>query len=292
MRRSPGAPLALAVLALCAAAACARSARNGAAPGTPADTAAAARAGSASAPGSTAGAASGAAGGLSALPDSAFPLVPVGSPLVDGARLHPDSNTLRMVLSQGGQSRQAGTMTQVLRPVTVDGRAAYLRVQIVSAPGAGDVAVDSAYVNRKTLAPIRRISRDPGRRTAYVFEGAHVVGAITDASGKTQPLDQHLDAPLFDSNPLDLVIRALPLKTGFRARLPTYEPELGGRIVVRIDVLGQDSAQDSSGHMVPAWVVEVSHGGVAGRFWIGEKRRTLLRQVAHSGPALEMRWEH
>lgn len=214
------------------------------------------------------------------------PLVRPGDGAVDGSRLRPGTSTLRVVLSRDGQQVPLGRLTEELIATRVDGRAAYLRVQTMRSPMAGTV-VDSAWLDRRTLAPLRRHSLDVGGETRLRFQGPAVQGSVHPPGDTARVLSQRFEAPVFDANPLDLVIRALPLTRGYRARLPAYDPSLGGRIVVAVRVVGSERVE-VDGRQVDAWVVEATRDDRAARFWIERDGRAVLGQRTEPGPGIQV----
>ncbi len=216
------------------------------------------------------------------------PLLLPGSAAVDGNRLSPGTDTLHVRVRQGDQRLEIATMTQELTAVRRDGRPAWLRVQRMVSSVAPTV-IDSAWVDRATLAPIERRSHDSREDAAYSFRGRVVDGSVRSADGSTRAVSDTFDVALFDSNPLDLVVRALPLEAGYAARIAAWEPQLGGRIEVEARVVGEATVEAAGGRRRDAWIVEIARGDTKGRLWVGKEKRDLLRQEseASAGIALE-----
>ncbi|HEX7118653.1 MAG TPA: hypothetical protein VF212_07700 [Longimicrobiales bacterium] len=214
------------------------------------------------------------------------PVLLPGDEAVDGRRIAPGTTELRLLVSQNGQVQQLATITEQIREVEVEGRAALERVQIVRMPMG--VATDTVVVLRETLAPVRHRSHNPQRVMALDFAGAKITGTITPASGAVQPIDVELDGPVFDSNPLDLVVRALPLAEGYAVSIPLYLHEAGGKFQVVARVTGSEAVDLGDGATEDAWVVDVEAAGQSSRFWISKTSREMLRQGSSPAPGVEL----
>lgn len=210
-----------------------------------------------------------------------------GDPAVDGRRIAPGTRERRLLLTQNGEERQLATVSEEVTEIQVDGRSALRRVQSVRL--AIGVATDTVVVLRETLAPVRHRSHNPQRVLSLDFDGAKVTGSITPAGGEPRPVAAELDAPVFDSNPLDLLLRALPLAEGYAVRIPIYIHELGGRVWVATRVAGSETVEAGEGGTEDAWVVEVEAQGRTSRFWIAKASRELLRQGSSPAPGVELK---
>lgn len=59
----------------------------------------------------------------------------------------------------------------------------------------------------------------------FTFDSGDALGTVTtlDPTGDSvTPVRQALGGPIFDSNVIDLVVAALPLRDGFSAELPFF----------------------------------------------------------------------
>lgn len=217
-----------------------------------------------------------------------FPEIQAGDPVVEGRRIAAGTTTLRMVASQNGQETEIGTVTEEVSRLELAGRAVIQRVQTVRSPMVGTLA-DTVIVAAETLAPVRHRSQNPQRVMALDFSGKKVTGSVTPLGGEPQPVSAEYDIAIFDSNPLDLVIRALPLKAGYGARIPVYIHELGGKVVVQIRVAGEEPVDAGAGTMVEAWKVEIEQGTQKSTAWIAKASRELLRQAVSPMPGVELK---
>jgi hypothetical protein len=227
---------------------------------------------------------------LAQAPAGTFPEIRVGDPAVDGRRITPGTYTLRMIASRGDQEVEVGTITEDVRVTAgANGEAVLERAQTVQARFG--TLTDSVAMRLATLAPIRHRSHNPQRVMRLDFDGKRITGDITPVEGEATKIDEEFDIALFDSSPIDLIIRALPLEEGYGARIPTFIHEMGGKVVFEARVLRAETVEVSDGRKVDAWVVESGRNvGPTSTYWIAKDTRELLRQVTSQGPGVELRF--
>jgi dipeptidyl aminopeptidase/acylaminoacyl peptidase len=212
----------------------------------------------------------------------------LGNSAIVTARLGTDTSTRRLVLSQGGQEREVGTLRSEMTLIDFGGRPALLRIQSLASPMLG-TSVDTVIVERATLAPIRQRSVNMRRTMSLDFRGDSVVGSVTPAGGTAQAIALRADTALFDSNTIDLVLRTLPLAEGYAVRHPVYLHEGGGKVWVTSRVTGSEKVPDDAGALVDAWVVESKIGPQTFRIWIAKDSREVLQSVLDAGPGVQLK---
>jgi hypothetical protein len=211
--------------------------------------------------------------------------MPVGDAAISTAKLGPETMTQRMVLVQGGQEREVGSIRTEMTAIDVNGRSAFLRVQTLTSPMLG-TGVDSVVVDRATLAPIRHRSTNARRTMSLDYRGDSVVGSVTPAGGSAQAIAVRSDTALFDANAIDLLLRSLPLTAGYAVRFPLYLHEGGGKVWATSRVTGSEQVPGESGVMVDAWVVETKMAGQTFRQWIAKESRDVLQSAIDAGPGV------
>src|SRR6185503_12206556 len=92
-----------------------------------------------------------------------------------------------------------------------------------------------------------------------------------------QSVRQALGGPIFDSNILDLVVAALPLRPGFAANLPFFIYERGGRVVMPVAVRERAIVAFPLFGRREAWVVGVGVPGAPATIWVDTHTRAILR---------------
>ncbi len=192
-----------------------------------------------------------------------------------------------MILVQGGQEREVGTVTEQVALTTVGGQPALQYVQAVQSPmlGAGG---DTVVLVRQTLAPLTHRSTDARRTMALDYAGARVTGRVTPAGGAATAVDAALPAPVFDGATVDLVLSALPLAAGYAVKLPVYLHEAGGLVWVTARVTGSEDVE-AGGAQVAAWRVECEIAKRQVTYWIAQEGREVLRSTIQLAPGVELR---
>lgn len=203
------------------------------------------------------------------------PVVAVGDPAVDGGRLPRGRLEKRMTLLEGGEARDMGSLVQILEPGPRPGT--LLSVQTFDSPHG--TTVDSALAALPSLAPIAHRSHNAARTMALDFDGRRVRGIVDPDSGATEVLDDTLEAAPFDSNVVDLVVAALPLAEGYRARLPFFVHEEGGLVWYEVESVQAARLEDGRG----AWKVALDANGRALTYWIDRDSRAVLRSEYELG---------
>ena len=209
--------------------------------------------------------------------------ITVGSPDVVGARLAPDTTTFRLVLVQGGQEREVGTLREEIATLQVNGQPALRRVSAINSPLLG-VRADTIVMMPGTLAPISHRSSDARRTLRLDFRADSVKGAMTPAAGAAQAIAVGTDTALFDAAAADLVLRTLPLAETYAVRLPVYLHEGGGRLWMPARVVGSERID-----AVDTWKVEAQLAGQTVTSWIAKDTRALIRTEFLAGPGVTLR---
>jgi hypothetical protein len=176
-----------------------------------------------------------------------------GSNSLDVSRIKTGRWTIEMVVSQNGQTQPPFQGEQEVRRITTDGKAAFQFVQVFHSPRGANT--DTSIVLVDGLAPVRHRGHNSSRDLELNFAGTTVSGR-TVVSGAATPFQRETAQPVFDSSILELVLAAMPLKSGFRARLPMYIHEQNGLVWHDVRVVGEESVP-SDGTEVRAWQVEI-----------------------------------
>jgi dipeptidyl aminopeptidase/acylaminoacyl peptidase len=212
----------------------------------------------------------------------------VGDAAISTAKLGPETTTRRLVLVQGGQEREVGSIRTEMTTIDVNGRPALLRVQTLTSPMMG-TGVDSVVIDRATLAPVRHRSTNARRTMSLDYRGDSVVGSVTPAGGSAQAIAVRADTAVFDANAVDLILRSLPLTEGYAVKHPVYLHEGGGKVWVTSRVTGSEQVAGEGGVMVDAWVVESKMGGQTFRHWIAKESREVLQSALDAAPGVQVK---
>ncbi len=192
-------------------------------------------------------------------------LVQVGHRSVKGKMLKPfDSKWTGSALSDEARITEKSAFQRI------DGKKLYVRRQVF--PMQQGLSLQTTVcLDPKTLRTVRLeqevlglpAGAGLGQAPEYCrwdFDGAKYE-RLQRHAGEEQRDSGSLDEPMFDGGALGLVLAALPLKDGYRARLPicmplNLSPELT-RYWVDVRVVGKEPFEGPRGKTVEAWVVAV-----------------------------------
>lgn len=213
-----------------------------------------------------------------ALVERPGPLVPGDARLTLEAVTAPSSRTFDLHVVREGDRQSVGTLTETVGR-TPDGN--LVRVQRLSSPRGSQV---DSLVSRPDLSPLSHHSRNPARTVDLSFASGAVTGTYTNAGEAPITVDDDSARPVFDSNFIDLVARAVPLAPGFSADVRTYERASADAadtdVIYRVRVVGREAVGDRE-----ATVVEFSkEGGGATRLYLDPETREVLRQESAVAP--------
>jgi hypothetical protein len=214
----------------------------------------------------------------------------IGDPLVRGDNLRPFKNQwhLSVTTADGKKLEDAGTWTDEMTAVTVDGRVCWKRTQFATYKAKnGEVRATSKTINtfdRRTLAPVYR---EFEKRVAG-YENTRVKISFGEKSLKIESTEQgHTEvkelttSPAFDfyGGVYAVLWAALPLKQGFTATFPSYtegeHPEEVRQVTYK--VTGRESVDAGPRGKVNAWVIESDTMIGLLKYWISEDAPYIIR---------------
>lgn len=191
-------------------------------------------------------------------------IVAPGDARVDGRRLTAVTETFAWTLVDSAGEHPAGTRTDELS--VRDG--VVRRVQTVRR---GPTAlVDSSEAEARSLRPASHVSHQPTRVTRLRFAGDRVAGEVAPRDGERRVVADSLERAAFDSGNWDLVVRALPLRSGLAGRMPVYDQDnrLGW---YEFRVLDPEAVNGA-----PAWRIEATLGRSRMTMWVDERTRAVV----------------
>jgi len=225
---------------------------------------------------------------LAAIAALVAPSAPAQEPaVVPGIAVHVDlpsgldTVVYRRTITQNGRDTVAGTRTVVRRVLPGPAGAPLLEVEQRFPAGGGEI-VDTALADLGTLRAVAHRSHQPTRTMRFDFTGSAARGSVTTVAtatraAGTEAVDQDLGGPIFDSNVLDLVAAALPLRADFRATLPFFIYERGGRVPMPVAVTTATSVTFPALGQREVWVVTVGVPGAPATVWVDRATRAVLR---------------
>ena len=191
----------------------------------------------------------------------------------------PDTVIYRRSITRGGQDSTAGTRTVVRRVFNGPDGTPLLEIEQRFPAGGGEI-VDTALAQLRTLRAVAHRSHQPTRTMRFVFAGNDVEGTVASAGttgDSVTVVHQAVGGPIFDSNVLDLVVAALPLRRQFTAELPFFIYERGGRVLMPIAVRDRATVAFAQLGQHEVWVVTVGVPGAPAPVWVDTRTRAVLR---------------
>lgn len=216
--------------------------------------------------------------GLACTPSRPDVAVVPGLPLQFRRPVHPDTIVFQRSTSRAGQDSSTGTRTVVMAAIAAGG-SALLQVE-QRFPGRGGEIVDTAVAELVTLRAVEHESHQPTRTMRFAFAGDAAEGSVlfhTGTGDSTVAVHQALGGPLFDSNVIDLVVAALPLRAGFSADLPFFFYERGGRVMMHVTVRERSTVAFAKLGARDVWIVNVAVPGAPATMWVDAKTHVPLR---------------
>jgi hypothetical protein len=197
-------------------------------------------------------------------------LIAPGDSTLRGSRIVADSVQYSLIAYRGAQQQTLGRAVDVtMREMRGDVPVIH-RVLTVS-PGRAPL-IDSTVTDARTLAPRRHRHVSSSRLISLDFNGTRVKGSIGPVDVPSLPIDTTLAIAPFDSGNWDLLVRSLPLETGYAARFRVYDTDSGLR-EHRIDVTGSATVLGEEAHVVIFTLAPKRESVV----WIGKESRRLLQ---------------
>ena len=192
-----------------------------------------------------------------------------------GRSPNPDTVVFQRSITRAGQDSSAGTRAVVLRVID----ASLLEVE-QRFPGGGGEIVDTAVAELPTLRAVAHRSHQPARTMRFTFSASDAAGTVASLNttrDSVVEVRQQLGGPIFDSNVIDLVIAALPLRLGFAADLPFFIYERGGRVSIPVAVRERATVAFSRLGERDVWIVSVGVPGAPATVWVDTATHTPLR---------------
>ncbi|HUP87822.1 MAG TPA: hypothetical protein VM100_00575 [Longimicrobiales bacterium] len=187
-----------------------------------------------------------------------------GDGVVNGKLIKPAAWSMMYEGWRAGQSMPAVKLDYSVQATKVNGQDALLFLQVVNLPMGK--AIDSVWVHATDLRPLSHRASRPQRKLALDFNGAIIHGAVTPNDGVETPIRATEKQLVFDGGVIDLVLAALPLRDGYRARLPFYIYERGGTAWYSVEV------KDAGAN----WDVRMNDNGTEITQLIDKKTRQLV----------------
>jgi hypothetical protein len=182
-----------------------------------------------------------------------------------------------LLLTRGDSTIPFGTQTETLSTGRLNGHPTLLDVLVFDTPRGK--TVDSSWVNRSTLLPVRFQSNNAARAVILDFEQVRVRGRTVPSSGAPTVVDHQLGVQPFEWNTLGLAIGGLPLRVGYCAKLPVYSDRFGGVSWYTAEVIGKTTIPRKWRSAEPVWevVAKAETPAPSARYWVSQRHRVVSR---------------
>ena len=213
--------------------------------------------------------------------------VPAGSSTVSSKYLGNFTLVRRLTLTRGDSVTPFGTQSETLTSGRLGGRPTLLDVLVFDTPRGK--TVDSSWIDRETLKPLRFKSDNAARSITLDFSANRVRGQTTPADSAPVITAQALDVPPFEWNVMALAVSALPLELGYCASLPVYSDRSGRVSWYTVRVVSDTAIQRKSRGPESVWEVVARPDSAApeARYWISRRHRVVSR-VLVSEPGISI----
>lgn len=209
----------------------------------------------------------------------------------DGSYLTPYTNLWKLTVTREGREVGTSTWSDDMRAVTVDGKPAMRRTQVVTG-GRGT----QTYVNvfdPKTLRPIAgAFMNSGGDYLARSFAPGAASMTTTDARAERRAMPVQstvaLSEPVYDYNGgmYGLILRGFPLAVGLTGTIATVDLAANKLIHVPFRVVGREAVEGKPGTTVMTWVVDAdfvtadgSEAGSVFRFYLSDAAPFVIKLV-------------
>jgi hypothetical protein len=193
-----------------------------------------------------------------------------GAPL-DMTFIRPGLDSVAIMTERGGQSTQIGFAVLETRIDSASGAPVVIQIQRLLIRNQPPVTADSAHLHGRTLLPISAHKRGD-TPFDFIFGPTSVrMVSLRNANEMEVPLA----SPMFYSNSVELLLRALPLRVGYRAVLPVFAE--GFTSELHLSVTGEERVRTPDGGACTSLVVEAREGEDTGTYRIETATRDIVR---------------
>lgn len=183
---------------------------------------------------------------------------------------------LKMLTKRDTLEREIGLMEQGERFETVAG--ARLMIQVQGA--AAFHWVDTLTLDARSLAPRHEALYLGNRRILLTYQGREITRVVQVGDSAPRTTTSTYPHPPFAFNQLDLLIRSVPLKLGYRVILPLYSEVTD---VLEMDTLEVQRGPVNGDHI---WMLRFSDPAIVSQVGLHERTREIhsYETTPRSGP--------
>jgi hypothetical protein len=194
---------------------------------------------------------------------------------IDGRLLRTGVDSLAIYVVRGNDTTRTGMLWDQLETVEIGGRPALQRVYRTEDRYLG-TRLDTIVDELPTLAPIRSWSGSGHMLESLDFGAGRVRGWMRVGNRDSVSLDAEISGTTYNSATFDLLVRAAPLRDGWRAKVPAFLAMTRGVVSLTAQVAGMDRIGTGT-----CWRVDAVFTGMPVTFWVDQESRRLCQQVMH-----------
>jgi hypothetical protein len=200
---------------------------------------------------------------------------------ISGASLSETGDEKDIYFIENGIETKVGSTTEKIKFVRINGQDAIERVQTLASDVLG---------NRKGITIIEKATCKPISFTDYVKGSQHVkaeygdegVHIVLENSEKTVKLN----GDYVDTFSVELILRVLPLKSGYSLQLNGFNATLEAEVDIHIQVVESERVKRGFDEFIDAWKVKTYFGEILQYYWIDSDNKELLKQSSEIGDGL------
>ncbi len=204
---------------------------------------------------------------------------------LDGNVLTESYDTKGIYLIQNGKEQQAGTTSEQLTFIEVNGQKAIERVQILSSHIIGH-RKGVTIVDRQSLKPISFTDFVDGvqkHKAVYKNDVVH----LTDEHNRKSV---QAISNFYDTFSVELILRVLPLEESYSIGFQGFNPVSASAVDIYVETAGLERVKRNSAELVDAWKVKTFFGDTLQYYWIDTSHRELLKQSSEIGEGITMQF--
>ena len=210
---------------------------------------------------------------------------PAAPPLghLDASRIVESSQTFKMVMVSQGAEKDLGQVVNAVIFADVLGSPSIVWLQSVTDPRGS--MLDSSVADRATLGPRTHRTTSDAREMRIEFSPGKVFGHFVARGDPPYEVNEKVSEGIFDSSMLDILIAALPLAEGYKARLPVFLWEAGGEITADVVVTGSEmfGTEDT-------WTVIVTLKDRPAHYNVTKRDPKVVKIMSAPAPGVEIRF--
>jgi hypothetical protein len=203
---------------------------------------------------------------------------------LNGALLKPGIDTLAVSVEQPGRVVPVAIAIQSLKRGKRNNLEAWEQVYRWYG-NRGDSTADTLWYAVSNLRPIENRRHNSLHDAVTVFSSSSARTVLMPRSGGREVSDTSITGPLYASGEFESIIRASPLRLGYKAQYNLYYG--GGTKSVRpgpFEVVRAETIATRSGQNVECWVVDAKLSEGLNTFWIDKTTRKLVKLENHEDP--------